>query len=285
VTAGRGGEPGGTRAAGADRPGRPTEAGRSLPSRLGAPRPAVVGGVLVATWTVLAGAVQLGLTPVSVVLGLPLVLVVPGAFLLSVVRPASSGLERAALTVSLSLAVLTAAVAAASLLPGGISSTTVVATMAVSTALLGGLSAATRRRAPMPSTAPAPRLPRQHSRRRTVVWVATALWVSACVAAAIAVSVVTEQSTYDQPLTQLSLVRQDDGDLQLAVRNLEGTDTSYRMEIDEPGAATSVRELTVAPDEVYRETLRSPDSGEVVVRLYGGTVAEPGYRQVTAVVP
>jgi hypothetical protein len=240
--------------------------------------PVAVASALATAWTAAAGALLLGWTPLSVVLGFPLALVVPGRLVVTLLRRTAQGLERWVLAVGSSLAVLVACVAVTTLLPGGTSSANVASTLAVATALLGALAVRSTRGAPVTVGPIAFGHPLRLVR---VSWVGTGLIVTACIAGALTVSVATEQSTYAEPLTQLSLVPGGGGFL-LEVHNLEGAETTYRLEVDLPGATRATRNLTLADRQTHTEVLQSTADGQVVVRLFGGSATALGYRQVTA---
>src|SRR4051812_8046867 len=250
-----------------------------MPTAVREVSPATVAAALSMAWAALAGALLLGWTPLSVAMGLPLALVVPGRLVVVLLQPTAPGPERWALTVASSLAVLTACVAVASALPQGTSAPTVAGTLAVATALFGALAIRSTRGAQV-TVGPAAF---DHRVRSRAVWVVTGLVVTACLASALAVSVSSEQSTYAVPLTQLSLVP-GGGSLQLEVHNLEGTETTYRLEVELPGAAPSSRELSLADGETYTEVLYPTAAGQAVVSLFGGSASTTGFRQVTAAV-
>jgi hypothetical protein len=241
--------------------------------------PVLMAAMLSIAWAALAGALLLGWTAVSVVLGLPLALVVPGRLVVVLLRPRVRGLEGWVLGVASSLAVLVACVALASVLPGGTSSLNVAGTLAVTTALLGALAIYSTRGAPVIVELAA----LDQRVRPRAMWVVTGLVVAACLAGALAVSVASEESTYAEPFTQLSLVP-GGGSLQLEVRNLEGAETTYRLEVLLPGVAPSTRELTLGAGQTYTEVLRPSAEGQAEVRLFGGSPTAPGLRQVTVAV-
>jgi hypothetical protein len=238
-----------------------------------------VAVALVVAWAALAGALLLGWTVPSAVLGIPLTLVVPGWLVTTLLRPDARGLERWALAVGTSMALLTAGVVVASASPEGISVPNLGGSLMVATAVLGALTIRstsgvrfTLRLAPF-----------WHRLRRPVVWIATGLVVAACLVTALTVSVVTEEDVYAEPFTQLSLVP-GGGGLQVQVHNLEGAETSYRMTIDLPGDTPTTRMLTLSDGQTHSAVLRPSTAGQVVVRLFGGSATPMGYRQVTAAV-
>ena len=239
--------------------------------------PAAVAVTVVMAWAALAGALLMGWTVLSAVLGIPLIFVVPGWLMTLLLRPDARGLERWTLVVGTSMALLTACVVVVSAFPEGITVPNLAGCLTVATAVLGGLTirSTTGTRFILPSVAPPDRL------RRPVLWITTGLVVAVCLGTAMTVSVVTEEQVYAEPFTQLSLVP-GGGGLQLRVRNLEGAETTYRMTVELPGDASTTRTLTLSDGQTHAEVLRPATAGQVVVRLFGGSATATGFRQVAA---
>jgi hypothetical protein len=244
--------------------------------------------VLLGGWAGLFAGILLALTPVTVLLGTPLTLVIPGALLVQVLRLHANRLESWALAVAGSLAVLVLSVGLASLMPSGITRISVAGVLAGLTAVLVVVRSMLVHRGvvglgPGLRALESIRVP---SGRRTLLWGATGVVVAACATAALWISVGTERSSAEQPLTQLSLTRNTDStSYVLEVHNLEGRQTTYRLEVTLPGATTTSRSLTLGDDQTYTETLRPDAAGKAVARLYGGSTTGLGYRQAEASVP
>lgn len=238
---------------------------------------------LLGAWVLLFVGILYDLTPVTVAIGIPLALVMPGHLLLQLLRPRVSRLEWWTLAVAGSIGAFVLSVGLASLLPSGITRISAAGVLGASTAVLLVLRAVLVRRGVLDS-GPVPlralesvRVP---SGRQLLAWGASGVVVAVALTLAFWISVSTERSLAEEPLTQLSLTRTGDaGSYNLQVVNLEGRETSYRLEVQLPGADLSTRTIAIGDEEVFRETLR-PAAGDVVVRLYGGTVRDPGYRQV-----
>jgi hypothetical protein len=235
--------------------------------------------ILVVAWAALAVALLVRWTALSAVLGIPLTLVVPGWLITFLLRPDAQGLERWALAVGASMALLTACVVAASATSEGITVRNLGGSLTVATAVLGGLVIRSTAGAPLTL----PLAPLRRRVRQPLVWITTGLVVAASLMTAVTVSVATEESVYAEPFTQLSLVP-GGGGLELQVRNLEGAETSYRMTINMPGEALTTQTLTLSDGQIHSALLRPSAAGQVVVRLSGGSATATRFRQATAAV-
>jgi hypothetical protein len=239
--------------------------------------PLTVAATVSIAWAVLAGALLVGWTPLTVALGLPLALVTPGRLIVALLRPAARGLECWAVAFGCSLAVLAFCVAVSSALPDGTSTRAVAGTLAAVTALVGALTISSTRGAPV--TVRRPSL--AGDVRPRWWWVATGLVAGICLVGAVSLSVTSERNSFATPITQLSLVP-GSGSLQLEIQNLEGGATTYRLEVHLPGKGPTVRKLTLADGQIYTEVLYPSAAGQVVVSLVGGSATRSHPRQVTA---
>lgn len=217
--------------------------------------------------------------------GLVAVFVVPGVFLVRWVSPPLPVLERATLVVASSAAVSIVAVLIASGTGPGITPVTVLGTLGTLTGLLA-VAGLVRGAEPSPPAAAgaAGRVGRRTGPPRQVllVWAAASIVVFGALGAALWISVDTERAADQPELTQLSLLPRPAvaRSFDLAIRNMEGRSIDYRLEIATPRGKMSVQTLTLGPGESYSVAVTVAGPGEVVARLWGGTVEHGDHRQV-----
>jgi hypothetical protein len=182
-----------------------------------------------------------GMFGMSVVLGIPFLLVIPGYSAMLFVDPESrtGGFEWFALTVALSISI-TATVGIALGMSVGITQRGVIETVAAASALL--LFAASMR-----SGSDAARRPQPMRRTpvRRAMWATVALL--ACTGITLWLSLPHEDTARSANVVQLWAIRDvAEGGLRIGVTNVDAANTSYRLTITQSGRSISDTPLRVA---------------------------------------